>query len=200
MISDCPNMGAGPHRGPGHTNRWDISPFRGAGKLSLIRGPRKHGNDKIFYSKTGGCHAATAAATSGLRLLQILRPLQMRFVQCSHKFRSFRRNVCKCLGPSRSSGRMQTKRWKVSNKQVGIWKRLETLEYVTMLHIRQVFQTTDLVGGKPPSLDRQSYERVADLAGCGAPCKTQHLLLVSKFQLLESQPKPPILQGGAPFA
>jgi hypothetical protein len=114
--------------------------------IPCLRGPRKHGNDKKNYSKTGGCHAATAAATSGLRLLQILRPLQMRFVQCSHKFR---RNVSECLGPSRSSGRMQTNRGEVRNKQVGIWKRLVTLEYVTMLHIRQVFLTTDLVGGSP---------------------------------------------------
>jgi hypothetical protein len=28
--------------------------------------------------------------------------------------------------------------------------------------------------GGPPSLDRRSYKRVADLVGCSTPCKTRH--------------------------
>ena len=35
--------------------------------------------------------------------------------------------------------------------------------------------------GKPPSLDRQSYKRVANLAECSAPCKTRHSPLVSGY-------------------
>jgi hypothetical protein len=34
-----------------------------------------------------------------------------------------------------------------------------------------------------PTLDRQSYKRVAHLAGCSAPCETRHSLLVSGSQL-----------------
>jgi hypothetical protein len=41
---------------------------------------------------------------------------------------------------------------------------------------------------RPPSLDRQSYKRVADLEGCTTPCETRHSLLVSELLQLESRP------------
>jgi hypothetical protein len=51
-----------------------------------------------------------------------------------------------------------------------------------------------------PTLDRQSYKRVAHLVGCSIPCETRHSLLVSELLLLESRPnsrpcreRPPML-------
>ena len=51
--------------------------------------------------------------------------------------------------------------------------------------------------GKPPSLDRQSYKRVANLAECSAPCKTGYLLLVSRLRL-ESPPNCRSCRGKPP--
>ena len=44
--------------------------------------------------------------------------------------------------------------------------------------------------GRPPTLHRRSYNRVADLAGrgCSVPCETHHSLLVSELLLLEFRP------------
>jgi hypothetical protein len=95
----------------------------------------------------------------------------------------------------RTFGKLGELSWSVSRTGRGTCKqkqeksvsKLKTLD-VTMLQNRQVFQTADLVGGSPLRLIGEAIN-----GHCWVQCPmqdtwTQHLLLVSKFQLLESQP------------
>jgi hypothetical protein len=95
-----------------------------------------------------------------LRLLQILRPLQMRFVQWSHKLG---RTVLVHLEAAGSAGHMQTKQGKVSKQIENNWKNLNMSQCCTIVRC-----------SKPPTLQGETlFAWSAELQTSGRSCEVQ---------------------------